>query len=122
MKDNRVVIAGGRDFTDYDRLAAFMDQWTLDNNMGPDNTDFLSGEARGADTLGKKWALSRGYKVALYPANWDLHGRSAGFKRNEEMAKNATHLVAFWNEVSKGTGNMIWVATKAGLKVHIERY
>lgn len=122
MKDNRVIIAGGRDFTDYDRLAAFMDQWTLDNDMGPDNTDFLSGEAKGADTLGKKWALSRGYKVALYPANWDLHGRSAGFKRNEEMAKNATHLVAFWNEVSKGTGNMIWVATKAGLKVHIERY
>jgi hypothetical protein len=122
MKPNRVIIAGGRDFADYNRLCWFMDQWVLDNDMGPDNTDFISGEAKGADSLGKKWALSRGYKVALFPANWELYGKSAGYIRNKQMADEATHLVAWWNENSKGTGNMIWVATKVGLKVHIEGY
>lgn len=122
MKPNRIIIAGGRDFDDYDRLCAFMDQYCLDNDLGPDNTDFISGEARGADSMGKQWALSRGYKVQLHPADWNLHGKSAGYIRNKQMADEATALVAFWDGSSKGTGNMIWVATKVGLKVHIERY
>jgi len=122
MKDNRVIIAGGRDFDDYNRLCWFMDRWVLDNDMGPDNTDFISGEAKGADSLGKKWALSRGYRVMLFPAQWDIHGKSAGYKRNVEMAEHGTHLVAWWNEDSKGTGHMILIANAAGLKVHLERY
>lgn len=120
--ESTVIIAGGRDFDDYDRLAAFMDQWTLDNNMGPDNTVFVSGEAVGADTLGKKWALSRGYKVLLYPANWNKYGKSAGYIRNKEMAEVSSHLVVFWDGSSNGTGNMIKVATIYGLRVRVERY
>ncbi len=119
---NRVIIAGSRTFTDYDRLAAFMDQWTLDNDMGPDNTEFISGEAVGADTLGKKWALSRGYKVLLYPADWNKYGNYAGYVRNREMADSATHLVAFWNGVSNGTTHMLTTARGRKLKVHEERY
>ena len=122
MKPNRIIIAGGRDFNDYDRLCAFMDQYCLDSGFGPDNTDFISGAARGADRLGELWATSRGYKVMLFPANWTDHGKSAGYIRNKQMADEATALVVFWDGSSKGTGNMIWVATKAGLKVHIERY
>lgn len=122
MKPNRIIIAGGRDFDDYDRLCAFMDQYCMDNDLGPDNTDFISGAAKGADWLGELWATSRGYKVMLFPANWTDHGKSAGYIRNKKMADEATELVAWWDETSKGTGNMIWVATKAGLKVHIERY
>lgn len=122
MKPNRIIIAGGRDFDNYDQLCAFMDQYCLDSDLGPDNTDFISGAARGADWLGELWAINRGYKVMLFPANWTDHGKSAGYIRNKQMADEATALVAFWDGSGKGTGNMIWVATKAGLKVHIERY
>ena len=122
MKPNRIIIAGGRDFDDCGRLCAFMDRYCPDNDLGPDNADFISGEARGADSMGKQWALSRGYKVMLFPANWTDHGKSAGYIRNKQMADEATALVAFWDSRSKGTGNMIWVATRAGLKIHIEVY
>jgi hypothetical protein len=122
MKPNRIIIAGGRDFNDYDRLCAFMDQYCLDNDLGPDHADFISGAAAGADWFGELWATSRGYKVMLFPANWTDHGKAAGYIRNKQMAYEATALVAFWDGCSKGTGNMIRVATKAGLKVHIERY
>ena len=122
MKPNRVIIAGGRDFDDYDRLCAFMDQYCLDNDLGPDNGEFISGAAKGADWLGEQWATSRGYKVVLFPANWTEYGKSAGYIRNKEMADEATALVAFWNGNSKGTGNMIWIATKAGLSIRVVEY
>lgn len=122
MKPNRIIIAGGRDFDDYDRLCAFMDQYCLDSDLGPDNTDFISGAARGADRLGELWATSRGYKVVLFPAQWDIHGKAAGYIRNKAMADEATHLVAFWNKSSKGTGHMILIANAAELKVHVEEY
>ena len=51
MKPNRIIIAGGRDFDDCGRLCAFMDRYSLDNDLGPDNADFISGEARGADSM-----------------------------------------------------------------------
>lgn len=122
MKPNRIIIAGGRDFNDYDRLCAFMDQYCLDSGFGPDNTDFISGAARGADRLGELWATSRGYKVVLFPAQWDIHGKAAGYIRNKAMADEATHLVAFWNKSSKETGHMILIANAAELKVHVEEY
>lgn len=123
MKPNRIIIAGGRDFNDYDRLCAFMDQYCLDSGFGPDNTDFISGAARGADRLGELWATSRGYKVVLFPAQWDIHGKAAGYIRNKAMADEATALVAFLHiNGSSGTMHMISTAQKCGLNVTVERY
>ena len=34
-----------------------------------------------------------------------MHGKSAGYIRNEQMAQNADALVAFWDGKSKGTKN-----------------
>ncbi len=122
MKPNRIIIAGGRDFNDYDRLCAFMDQYCLDSGFGPDNTDFISGAARGADRLGELWATSRGYKVVLFPAQWDIHGKAAGYIRNKAMADEATALVAWWDGKSRGTAHMISAMSGRGHSIHVERY
>lgn len=114
----RVIIAGGRDFDDYDLLCRTMD--TLLVNMG--RVTIICGKARGADTLGERYAKERGYPVRYYPADWNTYGRSAGFIRNEEMAKNADALVAFWDGKSKGTGHMINLAKKHGLKIRVKNY
>jgi hypothetical protein len=56
------------------------------------------------------------------PADWDTHGKSAGFKRNKEMAEVSQGLIAFWDNVSKGTKHMIDIATELKLKTLIIKY
>lgn len=99
----KVIVAGGRDFDDYPLLCRKLDA-ILSRQT---DIQIVCGEARGADSLGRKYAEERGYTVISFPADWDRYGRSAGFRRNEEMAKVADALVAFWDDKSKGTANMI---------------
>ena len=75
----------------------------------------------GAEEL-LKYAKEHGYKVIYMPADWDLYGKSAGFKRNVQMAKYADALVAFWDGVSSGTKHMIETAQKMGLDVRVKKY
>ena len=115
----RVIIAGGRDFKDYDLLVKTMNH--LLSNVKDDIT-VVCGKARGADTLGEQYAKEQGYAVQYFPADWNTYGKSAGFVRNIEMAENATALIAFWDGKSSGTKHMIETAKKYNLKILIQRY
>lgn len=99
----KVIVAGGRDFCNYDLLAEKLD-YLLSNQT---DIVIVCGEAKGADSLGKMYAQCRKYKVLSYPADWKKYGKSAGIRRNKEMAKVADGLVAFWDGKSRGTANMI---------------
>lgn len=115
----RVIIAGGRDFNDYDMLVKTMDM-VLQNIT--DEIQVVCGMASGADTLGERYAKERGYKIAYFPADWKKYGRAAGFNRNQEMAKNADALVAFWDGKSKGTKHMVDIACRYNLKVRVKKF
>ena len=115
----RVIVAGGRDFSDYEYLRSSLD-FLLQNVTGP--IVIVSGTAREADKFGEQYAAERGYAVLRFPADWDRFGKAAGYIRNEQMAKNADALVAFWDGKSKGTLNMIDVANKYGRLVRIKQY
>ena len=78
----RVIIAGGRDFSDYERLS----ERVLHLLSAQDQVTIVCGEARGADSLGKRLAYEKGWKVLSFPADWDKYGKAAGYKRNDEMA------------------------------------
>lgn len=97
----KVIIAGGRDFNNYDLLSQTMDELNIIV------FEVVCGDARGADTLGATWASANGIAIKHYPADWDAHGRSAGIIRNRQMAEYADFLVAFWDGKSHGTKNMI---------------
>lgn len=112
----KIIIAGGRDFDDYNRLEDIMFAYT------PCTIEVACGLARGADAVGKCWAEEEGVKIRLFPADWDTWGKAAGHIRNREMAKYADVLVAFWDGKSKGTKGMIDVALELGLEVHVFRY
>lgn len=107
----RVIIAGGRDFNDYQLLKQKCDSF-LANKSRDCRVIIVSGTARGADRLGEQYANERGYQVERYPADWDRDGNSAGPIRNAKMAENADALIAFWDGESRGTYNMIDTAVR----------
>ena len=114
----KVIIAGSRDFDDYEVLCKYCD-FLLQSQT---DIEIVSGTARGADQLGEKYATERGYKITKFPADWDKLGKAAGYIRNEEMAKYADALIAFWNGNSKGTEHMINLANKYKLNVRVCNY
>ncbi|MDD4411986.1 MAG: DUF2493 domain-containing protein [Bacilli bacterium] len=115
----KVIIAGSRDFNNYNLLKEKCD-YQLQNIK--EEIIIVSGTARGADKLGERYAKEKGYKIDPHPANWDFHGKSAGYIRNEEMAKCSDALIACWDGKSKGTKHMIDLANKYGLKVCIVKF
>jgi ABC-type enterochelin transport system substrate-binding protein len=114
----KVIIAGGRNFRDYNKLRESCDNILVNQK----EVEIVSGTAAGADTLGERYAQEKGYEVKKFPAQWDLYGKSAGYKRNQQMAEYADGLIAFWDGKSKGTKHMIDIANKMGLKVRVIRY
>lgn len=118
----RVIIAGTRDFNDYDLLKKYCDYMLSKKVESGEQITIISGGASGADALGEKYAKERGYSLRLFPAQWEKYGRQAGPMRNREMADNADALIAYWDGKSRGTKNMIEEAKKRGLKVAIKQY
>ena len=102
----KVIIAGSRLFKDYELLRQKCDQALL-NKL---DVEIVSGGCEGADKLGERYAVERGCSIKEMPADWKKHGKSAGPIRNEQMAKYADALIAFWDGKSKGTKNMIDLA------------
>jgi len=111
----KVIIAGSRDFNDYEKLVKKCDFY-LSNVR---DIEIVSGTARGADKLGERYAKERCYPIKEFPANWDEYGKSAGSIRNREMADYADALIAFWDGKSRGTKDMIEAAQKKGLRIKV---
>lgn len=111
----KVIIAGSRSFFDYSFLCLKCDK-ALSSQT---DIEIVSGTANGADKLGEKYAEERKYQIKRFPADWDKYGKSAGHKRNEEMAKYSDALICFWNGSSMGSKSMIDLANKYKLKVKV---
>ena len=111
----KVIIAGGRNFDDFNKLCQICDEFLQDQN----DIEIVSGVYKGADLLGERYAAERNYRIKQFPADWRRYGKSAGLKRNIEMAAYADALIAFWDNESKGTKHMIELATQAELKVKV---
>ena len=117
----KIIIAGGRDFMDYNLLKEKTNK-ILQEKKVTHKIVIISGCARGADTLGLRYASENAFDVEEYPANWDKYGKKAGYMRNVEMAENADALIAFWDGKSKGTKHMIDIATERNLPTRVIKY
>jgi len=120
VKKYRIIVAGGRDFRDRKLCFESLDHLTA--NFGKGQIEVVCGMARGADTLGRLWAETKGIPVTKFPVEWEKYGRRAGYIRNDQMAEYATHLIAFWDGVSRGTRHMIETARSSGLVVDVVEY
>lgn len=117
----KIIVAGSRNFNNYELLRDRLN-YLLKNASDEDEITIISGGARGADQLGERYAKEKGYKIIRKPANWDKYGKSAGYKRNEEMAKIADVCVCFWDGESRGTKHMIDLSKKYKLKLNVIFY
>lgn len=123
----RVLVCGGRDYNDYDRVVSELDDIAMEysiyhkpdtlENWLPTDITIIHGGATGADTLADVWATHNYCPVEVYKADWKQYGKSAGHIRNKEMLDKGKPDVVIAFPGGRGTANMIEQATKAGVKV-----
>lgn len=112
MRALSTIVAGSRDITNYEVVRAAIDSapWGV--------FELISGCARGVDTLAERWAAETRTPVIRYPADWRTYGKSAGPRRNREMAAYAEALILIWFGDSRGSADMLKTATERGLLIH----
>jgi predicted Rossmann fold nucleotide-binding protein DprA/Smf involved in DNA uptake len=102
-----VAIVGSRDYPDLKAVVDYVD--TL-----PEGTVVVSGHARGVDQVAEDAARKRGLHVISLPAEWEIYGKAAGYRRNEEIVYMADEVVAFYDGKSRGTAHTMRLARNAG--------
>ena len=119
----KIIIAGCRDIEGerarWAVLSAMMNSGFVDD-VDSGKVEIIHGGCRGIDEAAQR-EFEETYKVTTVVADWDKHGKAAGPIRNRKMAEMADALVAIWDGKSRGTKNMIDVATEKGLKVFVYR-
>lgn len=121
MDNFKVIIAGSRGFGNYKLLRETCNKF-LREKRKTCNVIVVSGHARGADLLGEKYAKDEGFDLEIYPAEWKKFGKTAGFRRNEQMSNVADALIAFWDGDSHGTKHMIDIMREKNLLVKVVNY
>jgi hypothetical protein len=106
-----LAIIGARTFTDYDLLSDVVkkqcDKWDIKI------IDLIvSGGCKGADILGERFAKENHIKTLILKPDWKKYGKSAGFRRNQDIITAATHVIAFPSKTGLGTQHSIKLAEK----------
>jgi hypothetical protein len=106
----RVIVCGGRDYTDWDYVCATLDELR-------DVTHLAEGGAPGADSLAAAWCEKHPQTLHYtYPADWKRYGSSAEPIRNQLMLSQfKPDLVVAFPGV--GTADMTHKAVAAGVRV-----
>lgn len=120
MSKYKLIIAGSRHFVD-EYKAVEVINFLMKQDHIPDESqlEIVCGEARGADTVGRNIAEHNNIPIASFPADWEKHGRGAGYIRNSAMANYADGAVIFWDGSSKGSKHMRDLMIKIGKFCHV---
>lgn len=100
----KLLIVGSRSITDFD----------LSPYISAEVDTIISGGADGIDSLAEQYAdFHRLSKYILRP-RYDLYGRAAPLKRNEQMVLMADAVLVIWDGSSKGAQYTLKYARKCG--------
>jgi len=88
-----LLISGSRSIDDTEIFKRAVHEFMIEQFAGeyplPLNKtieQIVSGNARGIDSTAERFAKKQGIDLAIFPANWEKNGKSAGPIRNEQMA------------------------------------
>lgn len=132
----KVLVFGGRDFRDEQRLFSYLDGLQEELAAGGEEliTCVVTGAARGTDWLAEKWAKQREIAYRGHPAPWHTHGalwcrcktplpqicKGAGMWRNAETLRRE-HVPSFPIKFAvecpggAGTAGMARLCRQAGI-------
>jgi hypothetical protein len=133
--DEAIVVAGGRNFNDYNKFVECLEPYLL-QEFPTSSVIFISGKAKdGPDSMIIRWCRENGRAWTEFPADWDdltvpgavvrinrfgkPYNAAAGHHRNRVMAEHATRVVCFWDGHSRGTKNMIDEANRCQIEPKI---
>lgn len=124
----RVLIYGGRDYTNEDDAFRVLDDLHAQYAFNL----VIEGGATGADRLGRRWAESRSVPFVTYNADWKKldapgaiirwnqygqYNANAGYARNLQMADEGKPDVGVEFPGGRGTANMRAILKKRGIDV-----
>ena len=124
----RLIVAGTRTFDDYVLMKGNLDLIILGlrEDYPGASVVIISGNAKGADQLGIRYAMERNLSFRRFPTQWHQYGKAAGPMRNAQMLAYAKEgipaLVAFWDGKSRGTDHMIQTARRGRVFVRVIPY
>lgn len=114
MSGLRVLVCGGRDYADRDRV------WNELSRLDFERGRFavvIHGYASGVDAEADNWALACGRRVCGFRAEWHRLGRAAGPVRNQRMIDEGKPDLVIAFPGGRGTADMTRRARAAGLEV-----
>lgn len=118
-----LLIVGSRSVTDY----AFVKN-RIDMLIAPIRHKYrfliVSGGADGADSLAEFYAKENGIDFKLFPADWKIYGKQAGYVRNRQMHKYVAGFehrgcIAFWDGSSRGTMHSFVLAEEFATPIRV---
>lgn len=122
----RILVTGSRTWEDRQQIRRalafeslrFIDEVIDSDEPGSWAITLVSGACPlGADRLAEEAAANMSMVVERHPAEWEKHGKRAGFVRNSEMVRlGADVCLAFIKDNSKGATMTADLAEKAGIR------
>lgn len=105
----KLLIVGSRSIKDFDLTPHIPNETSL----------IISGGAIGVDTLAEKYADNHSISKIIIKLQYNIYGRSAPIKRNEEMVDMADEILVIWDGVSRGTDYTVKYAKKKNKNIKI---
>jgi SLOG family YspA-like protein len=128
MMTVKVLICGGRDFTDWEYFRDKMHElceerkWWAETEDDPYyrfsiDVEVIHGGAKGADSLADQWAVLNYLPFYEFKADWDKYGKAAGLIRNQQILDEGKPDVVVAFKGGRGTAHMKRIARAAGVEV-----
>jgi hypothetical protein len=115
MASYRVLITGSRTWTNETLMREAFESINKDNEYNF-RVILVHGTAKGADSMADKIGQELGWSIERHPADWNTHGKRAGFVRNSEMVSlGADICLAFIKENSRGATMCAALAEKKNI-------
>lgn len=115
MNEYRILVCGGRDYDDAERLVKELDIIVAEYVPKDARLVLIHGGAHGADAIAESWAEWHNLDIMAFPADWDRYGRAAGVIRNAQMLEEGQPDLVVAAPGGTCTANMVRQAQAAGI-------